>query len=478
MSKFDLRDWLDAASSAGHLMHISGADWNLEIGAASQLAYRRTAPHALLFDEITGYPKGRRVLTASVAGPALLGQALGLGSDRSDADLVEMLRGLPSQWHAAADDFAPVDVGDGPVFENTIKGDEIDLNAFPSPFWHERDGGRYIGTGCAVVTRDYDTGTTNLGAYRMQVQDDGRAATVNIEAGKHGAQHIRRWFEAEGRAPIAVSLGHHPVFLIVAGTEVPRGVSELNYAGAVLRTPVEVVRGEITELPFPAESEIVLEGWLYPDETRPEGPFGEWTGYYSGGTRPVLNLKPERVYHRTDPIMLGAPPGKPPHDYSYMRSVMKSAMITDALVNSGLPGVSGVWAHEAGGGRSLVVVAIEQGYPGHSSQAGHLAAQHPSSAYMNRFVITVDSDINPRSLDEVMWAVSTRCEPGRDIDIMRRTWGSRVDPLHTGDGPAYNSRALLDACRPYERLHDFPEVAEAPAEALAAAARRWPQLVS
>jgi UbiD family decarboxylase len=311
----------------------------------------------------------------------------------------------------------------------------------------------------------------------MQVQDDGAAATINIEAGKHGAQHIRGWFAAEGRAPVAVSLGHHPVFLVVAGTEVPRDVSELGYAGAILGTPVEIVRGQVTGLPIMAESEIAIEGWLYPDQTRPEGPFGEWTGYYSGGVRPVLNLVPERVYHRTDPIMLGAPPGKPPHDYSYMRSVMKSAMITDALVGAGLPGVKGVWAHEAGGGRSIVVVAIEQGYPGHSRQAGHLAAHHPAAAYMNRLVVTVDADINPRELDEVMWAVSTRCDPAVDVEVMTKTWGSRVDPLHVGDGPTYNTRMLIDACRPFERLGDFPPVAEAPADALADAARRWPWLV-
>jgi 4-hydroxy-3-polyprenylbenzoate decarboxylase len=475
MSKYDLREWLDRTASAGLLMHIGGAERDLEIGAASQLNYRRATPQALLFDDIPGFPHGTRVLTSSLSGPALLGLGLGLGPDNSDAELVEKLRGMPSRWLAAVDDFAPAEVGDGPVFE-TVQRENINLETIPSPFWHEGDGGRYIGTGCAVITRDYDTGSINMGAYRMQVQDDGASATVNIEQGKHGAQHVRTWFEREGRAPIAVSLGHHPVFLVVAGTEVPRGVSELNYAGAILGTPVEIVRGEVTGLPIPAESEIAIEGWLYPDQTRPEGPFGEWTGYYSGGVSPVLNLRPERLYARRDPILLGAPPGKPPHDYSYMRSVMKSAMITDALVASGLPGVASVWAHEAGGGRSIVIVAIEQSYAGHSRQAGYLAAQHPTAAYMNRIVITVDADINPRRLDEVMWAASTRCDPGTDIEIMRRTWGSRVDPLYT-EGPRFNSRVLIDACRPFERLDDFPAVAEASPEVLRAAAQRWPQLI-
>ncbi|GAA5180932.1 UbiD family decarboxylase [Rugosimonospora acidiphila] len=474
MSRYDLREWLDEADAAGLLTRLAGADRDLEIGAASQLNYRRATPRALLFDDIPGYPRGTRVLTSSLSGPALLGLALNLGADNSDADLVNTLRGRPSRWLAAAAEFTPTEVGAGPVFDTVLRED-INLERIPAPLWHEGDGGRYIGTGCAVITRDHDTGVINLGAYRMQVQDGGAGATINIEQGKHGAQHIRRWFERQGRAPVAVSLGHHPVFLVVAGTEVPLGTSELNYAGAIGGAPVEVVRGEATGLPIPATSEIAIEGWLYPDQTRPEGPFGEWTGYYSGGVTPAPFLRPERFYARRDPILLGAPPGKPPHDYSYMRSVMKSAMITDALVDAGLPGVAGVWAHEAGGGRSIVIVAIEQAYAGHSRQAGYLAAQHPSAAYMNRIVITVDADINPRRLDEVMWAASTRCDPGTDIEIMRRTWGSRVDPLYTG-GPRYNSRVLIDACRPYERLDDFPPVAEASPQSLRAAAQRWPQL--
>jgi UbiD family decarboxylase len=144
-------------------------------------------------------------------------------------------------------------------------------------------------------------------------------------------------------------------------------------------------------------------------------------------------------------------------------------------VSSGLPGVSGVWCHE-GGGRSIIAVAIEQRYAGHSRQAGHLAPQHPVTAYMNRLVITVDHDVNARGLDEVMWAVATRCDPQRDIDIMRYSSGSRVDPLLLPGEPRCNSRALIDACRPHERLAEFPVVAEASADLLPRAVQRWPDL--
>ena len=477
MSIFDLRQWITDAEHAGELEHVAGASDNLEIGAASQLNYRRTRPRALMFEDIPGYAAGRRVLTSSLSSPSLMGMSLGLGAGLSDAELVQALRGRPSAWREGAQSHAAREVSDGPVFENRLVKQDINFLDFPSPIWHEQDGGRYIGTGCGVVTVDPDTGTPNVGAYRMQVQDDGAAVSVNIESGKHGMMHVRRWFEREGRAPIAASLGHHPVFLMVAGTEVPLGVSEYDYAGAILGEPVPYVRCPDTGLPVPAESELVFEGWLYPDRKRPEGPFGEWTGYYSGDQVPVLTVEVTGLYHRDDPINLGAPPGKPPHDYSYMRSVMKSAMATDGLVSAGLPGVAGVWLHEAGGGRSIIAVAIDQKYAGHSRQAGYLAAQHPVTAYMNRLVITVDADVNPRDLAEVMWAVSTRCDPEQDIEVMRRTWGSRVDPLGRVGEPAYNSRVLIDACRPYERLGDFPAVAESSADVLARVSERWPWLV-
>lgn len=476
MSVFDLRQWLQAVDDAGDLLHLDGADPMLEIGAASQLNYRRSQPRALLFDRIVGYQPGQRVLTSSLASPRLMGRSLGLGTDLDDRGLVEALRGRPSQWQAAAADHRARRVDSGPVLDNVVAKEDVDFLRFPCPTWHEEDGGPYVGTGCAVVTTDPETGTVNLGAYRIQVQDGGKAVSINIEKGKHGAQHVRAWFAREGRAPVAVSLGHHPVFLVVAGTEVPFGVSELDYAGAILGEPVPYVALPETGLPVPAESELAFEGWLYPDRTRPEGPFGEWTGYYSGGVAPVWTVDVTGIFHRHDPINLGAPPGKPPHDYSYMRSVMKSAMATDALIACGLPGVAGVWCHEAGGGRSIIVVALDQRYPGHSRQAGYLAAQHPVTAYMNRLVITVDADVNPRDLDEVMWAVSTRCDPQADIDVMRRSWGSRVDPLLVPGQPSFNSRALVDACRPYERLGDFPKVAESSAEVLDRVAERWPEL--
>ena len=468
-----LRSWLADVEADGELTHVAGAHWDKEIGAIAELSYRRPVTNALLFDEIAGYRRGLRVLTGSTASANRLGRTLRLGAGLTDAEVVAKLRGKPSQWAAAAGDYPAVTVDSAPLLENVVEGDDIDLLQFPVPLWHEDDGGRFIGTGCFVVTSDPDTGQVNGGCYRMQVQDEGRSTTISAVPGKHGAQNIAKWFEQHGRAPVTVSFGHDPVLLVTGGTEVPTGISELDYAGAIAGESVPVLQGKDTGLPIPAGSEIAIEGWLTPDNVRDEGPFGEWTGYYSASARPVLNMEIVRLYHRDDPIILGAPPGKPPHDYSYMRTIMKSAMIEDALVEAGVRGVQKAWAHEAGGGRLLVAVSLSQKYAGHARQVGHLTAQLPTAAYMNRYVVVVDDDVDVASLDEVIWAMSTRSDPASDIDVLSRTWGSKLDPMLPAGQTPHNSRAVIDACIPYERLSTFPKVSASDPAYLAEVAQDW-----
>ena len=153
-------------------------------------------------------------------------------------------------------------------------------------------------------------------------------------------------------------------------------------------------------------------------------------------------------------------------------------MAFDALVKAGVPGVAGVWAHESGGGRLLLVVSIRQAYCGHSRQAAYIAAQCQATAYMNRYVVVVDDDIDPTNLDDVVWAICTRSDPGVDIEIMRKTWGSRADPLLEDPGRPYNSRAIIDACWPFERLADFPVVAQSAPDYLRAIRDKWGSVFS
>jgi UbiD family decarboxylase len=472
-----LRAHVDHLEQIGELRHVRGVDWDLELGAVAELSYRSPGAPALLFDAITGYPEGQRVLTGSTNSSRRLGRTLRLGDDLDDRALVAALRGRPSTWEADAARFTARPVDRAPFLANHATGDDIDLLRFPVPRWHAQDGGRFIGTGCFVVTSDPETGSVNGGCYRMQVQDGGRSTTIAAVPGKHGAINIQKWFDREGRAPVTVSFGHDPLLLVLGGTEVPGGISELDYAGAVLGEQVPVVLGPATGLPIPAGAEIVVEGWLSPDRTAVEGPFGEWTGYYAGAARPAPDLLVENLWWRDDPIQLGAPPGKPPHDYSYMRTMFKSALIEDQLVSLGVPGITGAWAHEAGGGRLFVAVSVEQAYAGHARQVGHLAAQVPAAAYMNRYVVVVDHDIDVSSLDEVVWAISTRSDPGTDIEVLRRGWGSKLDPVLVPDSPPFNTRAVIDACIPWERRTSFPRVAESDPGYLDQVRRTWGHLL-
>jgi len=470
----DLRDWLAVVERAGQLKHVDGADWDLELGAIAHLNNRQGAPAALLFDRITGYAPGFRILTGASNNPARLGVTLRLGPNLSTADLVLALRGKPTAWASAGKAFDPLVVPAGPVQECVEVEAAVDLTKLPAPRWNELDGGRYLGTGCSVITRDPETEWVNVGSYRVMVHDACSVGVLMLP-GRHGRLHYEKWWNKGLAAPMAISLGHDPLLSILSGVEIPLGLSELNVAGAIQGRPIEVLESDLTGLPIPARSEVIIEGFLRPNNVREEGPFGEFLGYYSSDRpmAPVLDAK--RVLRRADPILIGSPPGKPPHDYSYWVSILRSALVFDQLVAAGVPGVHGVWVFPLSGSRQLQAVAIKQMFPGHARQAGMIAAQCRAGAMAGRYTIVVDEDIDPAELDEVIWAMVTRSDPDRDIEILRRTWGLWVDPQADcfPEQRFYTSRAIIDACRPYEHLASFPPVAEPSAELRAKVLSKW-----
>ena len=458
----DLRAWLDTARSLGELKDVRGADAKLELGAISELNVKIEGAPALLFDDIQGYPKGFRVVTCTTASPARLSSILRLPLERNHHGLVQKLRGRPKGWQAEAPKYEPVVVETGPVLENIQSGKDVDISLFPSPLWHEKDGGPYIGTGCCVVTKDFDSDWVNVGTYRVQAHDKNHVG-LDMIPGKHGAIQYDKYMKAGKPFPVAIVCGADPLGYLISGIEVPFGMCEYNYIGAILGEPVSVVRGELTGLPFPSGAEIVLEGYACPGDERIEGPFGEFHGYYPGKAATAPAVKIERIYFRNQPILVGSPPAKPPNDYSYSKAVMRSALLIDALAAAGVPDVVNLWAHEIGGARMFNVVAIKQRYAGHARQAGHILSQCGVGAYMSRYSVVVDEDIDPSNLQEVMWAIATRTDPEIDIDIIKRGMGSKNDPMSIAyryDAPL-TSKAVIDACRPYDFLKQFPDVAEA-----------------
>jgi UbiD family decarboxylase len=207
---------------------------------------------------------------------------------------------------------------------------------------------------------------------------------------------------------------------------------------------------------MPADAEIVLEGFIPVQNRVDEGPFGEFTGYYGSerGPRPIIEVK--AIYFRDDPIILGAPPSKPPGDATYFKSLI------DTLTNAGVPDVKGAGFLQAGGGVFIAVVSIKQRYPGHARQAGLIAAVSQSVHHMGRYVIVVDDDIDPTDPDDVLWAIATRSDPKTDIHVIDRTLSGELDPMAKRiRGVGDNTKAVIDACRPFESLKEFPSVVEA-----------------
>jgi UbiD family decarboxylase len=471
----DLREWLSRVDEVGELKTIHEADPEVEIGTLTEINDSNRGP-ALLFERIKGYPQGHRLLSSALITSSRLGIALGVEGADTTAKLLQQLEEKPAEWEAASEGCSPKVVQSGPVMENSISGSQVDLLQFPAPLWNEKDGGRYLGTGDIVVTRDPESEVVNVGTYRTMVHDRQRLG-LYISPSHHGYRHIQMYHSQGKPCPVAISFGHHPVFLVVGGSALPYGQSEYNYAGAIMGASIDVIEGPLTGLPIPADSELVVEG-LIPSEPRmAEGPFGEFTGYYATGRQEAPVIEVEAVYHRSDPVVLGAFNCKPPHDYSFMQSVMKSVLVKNALITAGVPEVKGVWFHEASAVNFLVVVSIKQLYAGHAAQAGVLSAQCQIAATGNgRYVIVVDEDIDPTNLEEVVWAVGTRSNPETDIDVLRRTFSNRLDPIAPrGDGEWSASRAVIDACRPFERIEEFPAVVRATDEAREKVLRKWPE---
>jgi 4-hydroxy-3-polyprenylbenzoate decarboxylase len=362
----------------------------------------------------------------------------------------------------------------GPVFENLLRDDEVDLTRFPAPFVHELDGGRYIGTEDLVVMRDPDTGWVNVGTYRIQLHGKNEVG-IWISPGKHGRMIREKYFAKREPCPVVISCGQDPLLFLSSNAELGYGIGEYDYMGGQRGRPVDVVLSELHQLPMPAGAELVLEGEIYGDETRLEGPFGEFMGYYASEASQQPIIKVRRIYHRNDPIMTLAIPSRPPSNFTVARGVVKSAMIWDEIEKAGLAGVQGVWNHEAGAGRLFNVVSIKQMYPGHAKQAAMLAANCQSGAYAGRWVVVVDEDIDPSDIHAVLWAMCTRCDPPNDIDYIHGHWSTPLDPM-LRSAPYENNRAIVNACKPWGWKNQFPKTAEASPELKKRAMDRWPEL--
>lgn len=452
-----LRTFIELCRQHGELKDIDGADWNLEIGTLTEAtAELLKEPPAILFDKVPGYEPGYRVLSLPIATFKRTALALGIPPDLPKN---EMNR-------AAADKFKqstpipPVEVETGPVMENVFTGDDVDVTRFPVLWAHENDGGRYIGTGDTVINKDPDSGFINMGTYRIQVHEPNLLG-IWITQSQQGRKICQSYWDRGEACPVVATFGGDPLVFMSSYTRVPWGTSELDVAGGVRGEPIEVIKGPITGLPIPANAEIAIEGEIPPpaEQSHKEGPFGEWTGYYAASTKshgddvPVIRVK--ALYHRDNPILLNMAPQWPGANIHSLR--LENPALWDQLEASGIPGIVDLHVHNF----MFIVVSIKQQYAGHAQQTGNAVVGASSVARTGRFVVIVDEDIDPSNLEEVIWAMYSRCDPAEDLQILKNCWAINLDPRmppeQRRDGPWNNNRAVFYAVRPWAWKDEFPK---------------------
>jgi UbiD family decarboxylase len=293
------------------------------------------------------------------------------------------------------------------------------------------------------------------------VVDRNRLA-LHILEGQQGGVLMNEKYFARGKVmPVAVAIGVDPALWFASNRKIPWQTSEYDYAGLIKGEPIEVFEGPHTGLPLPATAEIVIEGECHPGELFEEGPFGEGVGYYANMglekvPEPVIRVK--AIHYRDNPILTCSNPAVPPSEASPMFAYSSSAMLWEKLEAAGIPGIKDVWCPEVGHGCMLNVVSIEQKYAGHATEVGVFASQIHGGGGVGKYTIIVDDDINPSDMNQVLWAVESRTDPVRSIQIIERCHTTSRDPMvsmedkkkYLGTKSLMVSKCIIDACQPYE----------------------------
>ena len=470
----DLRDWLRRVEDLGELRRISApVDPDEAMGALTYMVGKRPGSPALLFERSANSGGYRQLWNLLGNSTQRIAVTLGEPPDASRADLIRAMRAKLKRRQPPV----AVDPRSAPVNERVIVGKEIDLGAIPAPKHWPLDGGRYLGTCDAVLTRDPDSGYVNMGTYRMMVHDD-RHLGLYLSPGKDARLHIARSWELGRPVPVVAAVGIDPLLMVVASMTFPKDQSELDAVGAIAGAPFEVTRG-LTDLPIPARAEIVIEGVIQPNATRLEGPFGEFTGYYGRPEAGAPLVEVTAIRTRRDPILTNALMADYPScEMADYYAIAKAARTWDDLDKLGIPGIRGVYAHPAAAsGFGMVVISLQQRYAGHAAQALACAAQVPGSAYYTKWIIAVDEDVDPTNMDEVIWAMATRCDPVADIDILRNTWSTWLDPTkNPPEERPWGSKALINACKEHRHIATFSKRTAPRREIYEDLAARWAEL--
>ncbi|MGW5362975.1 non-oxidative hydroxyarylic acid decarboxylases subunit C [Actinopolymorpha pittospori] len=441
MAYDDLRSFLDELDREHQLLRITEeVAPEPDLAAAANAAGRigANAP-ALYFDNVTGFTDARIALNVhgSWANHAI---AFGLPPNTGVKDQVqEFIR----RW-----DQAPIEPErrSNPLWaQNTLDGDDVDLfRVLPLFRLNDGDGGFYLDK-AAVVSRDPEDpdnfGKQNVGVYRMEVKGRNKLGLQPVPM-HDVAIHLRKAEERGEDLPVAIALGNEPIITLVAGTPLGYEQSEYRMAGALRGAPAPIASAPLTGLDVPWGSELILEGVIEGRTREIEGPFGEFTGHYSGG-RNMTVLRIDRISHRTDPIFESLYLGMPWTEIDYLIGPATCAPLYQQL-KAEFPEVEAVNAMYTHG--LLAIISTRKRYGGFAKAVGMRAMTTPHGLGYCKMIIMVDEDVDPFDLPQVMWALSSKVNPAGDLVNLPNLSVLELDP---GSQPAgITNKLIIDATTP------------------------------
>jgi len=467
----DLRDWVTRLRRAGELAEVEAeVDPHLEITEIADRVVKREGP-ALLFRRVRG--SSMPVLINQFGSERRIAMALGVERLEELAEriqdlielqppqgLVEKVRALGKLRELAS--FSSKTVKDGPCQEVWLP--EPDLDALPILTCWPGDGGPYV-TLPLVFSRDPRTGIRNCGMYRIQ-KLDGRTAMMHWQIHKDGAAHLR---DSEGRVEVAVAIGSDPAVTYSATAPLPPNVDEMMLAGFIRGHSVEMVRCRTVDLEVPATAEVVLEGYVDATDLRPEGPFGDHTGFYTpADPYPTFHLT--GMSTRRDPIYATTVVGRPPMEDFYMGKATERIFLP--LVRTSVPDLVDMNMPPEGIFHNCIIVSVRKRYPGHAKKLMN-AIWGLGLLSLCRCVIVVDDDVDVHDLSEVAFRAFSNVDAGRDMLVTE----GPVDALdHAAPYFAYGAKVGFDATRKWQGegvVRPWPDEIRMSDEVRELVDRRW-----
>lgn len=442
----DLREFIIALERAGQLKRVKvPVDAELEITEIADRTVKSGGP-ALLFEQVKGFDIP--VLINLFGTEERVCLALGVPSlNDLPKRLDEILKTEPPQgtweklkvlWRLKGlAGYLPSLTTQAPCQE-VVRRDDCSLSELPALKCWPGDAGRFI-TLPHVFTKDPESGRQNCGIYRMQIYDH-KTTGMHWHPPKDGSQHFRKYQEWGALMPVAVALGVDPAITFAAALPLPEGLDEMMVAGFLRGQGVKMVKGQTVDVAVPASTEMVLEGYLEPGETRVEGPFGDHTGYYTEPTPfPVFHLT--CITHRRSPIYQAMIVGRPPQEDCFLGRAIERFSLP--LIKLQLPEIKEIHIPFEGAFHNLVIVSIKKGYPGHARKVMHGLWGMTQLAF-TKVIVVVDADEDVRDISSLAFEVLNNIDPERDLEFVM----GPVDALdHASRLPMYGSKVGIDATK-------------------------------